>query len=154
MGDEPYSPDTVVVQTLHTAATGPTVSRSRRPRYSAHGARGPLGSVWSLPLSCRRRPWTVDLRCRTGHKPRSSLGAYERGDGKNHPGGHSEELQLADVSTRKNLRDEEIVHVGQRVQRQGEEEEGASLLPVCGVVVPEDQDGQRRQDQDSQQVVQ
>ena len=89
-----------------------------------------------------------------GVKPWASLGVNERSDGEEHPSSHRAQLQMADVPTRENLRDEEVIHVGQREQRQSEEEEGASPLAVRGVVVPEDQAGQGGQDDDAQQVVQ
>lgn len=89
-----------------------------------------------------------------GHKTWASLGLDERDDGEDRAGGHGAHLQLADVPARHDLCDEEVIHVEQGVERQGEEEEGAPPLPVRGVVVPQHQAGQSRQDDDAQQVVQ
>lgn len=89
-----------------------------------------------------------------GHNSRASLGEDEKDDDENHACGHSAQLQLADVSTRENLGDEEVIHVEQGVEREGEEEERAPPLAVRGVVVPEQNAGQRCEDCDTQQVVQ
>lgn len=87
-------------------------------------------------------------------KSGASLGDNEQDNGEDHPRGHCAHLERTDIPPWQNLCDEEVIHVEQGVERQGEEEEGASLLAVCGVVVPQDKAGQGRQDEDAQEVVQ
>lgn len=89
-----------------------------------------------------------------GDKSGAALGDNQKDDGEDHSRGHRARLEMADIPAWHNLCDKEVIHVEEGVQWQGEEEEGASLLPVRAVVVPQHQAGQSRQDHDAQQVVQ
>lgn len=93
---------------------------------------------------------TVCFRWGGCHISWASLSEDKKDDGENHASGHSEHLELADVPTWQNLSDEKVIHVEQGVERKSEEEEGASPLSVCGVVVPQHKAGQSRQDDDPQ----
>lgn len=90
----------------------------------------------------------------SSHKSWTSLGVNQRNYCQNHSSGNNAHLQLADISTRQNLCDEEVVQVAQRVECKSEEEDGTSLLSVCGVVVPQHQARQSCEDGDAQQEVQ
>lgn len=89
-----------------------------------------------------------------GDKSGAALGDNQKDDGEDHSRGHRAHLEMADIPAGHDLCDKEVIHVEEGVQRQGEEEEGASLLPVRAVVVPQHEAGQSRQDRDAQQVVQ
>lgn len=91
---------------------------------------------------------------RRGHQARAPLGVNERNNRQHHACGYCQHLQLTDVAAWDDLSDEEVIHVGQRVEGQREEEECAPLLSVSGIVVPEDQSGQSSQDDHAQEVVQ
>ena len=79
----------------------------------------------------------------------------DKGDqGENHPQGHSSQLQVTHIPTWYYFREEEVVHVRQGVECQGEEEQGAPLLLVRCVIVPQHQAGHGGQDDDAQQEMQ
>lgn len=84
----------------------------------------------------------------------ASLGEDEEDDDEDHARCHSAQLQRAHVPAWPNLSEEEVVHVEQGVEGEREEEEGASPLAVRGVVVPQQEGRQRREDDHAQQVMQ
>lgn len=88
------------------------------------------------------------------HKPGASLGEDEKDDDEDHARCHGAQLQRAHVPARPNLGEEEVVHVEEGVEGEREEEEGAPPLAVRGVVVPQQEGRQRREDDHAQQVVQ
>lgn len=88
------------------------------------------------------------------HKAGASLGEDEEDDDEDHARRHGAQLQRAHVPARPNLGEEEVVHVEEGVEGEREEEEGAPPLAVRGVVVPQQEGRQRREDDHAQQVVQ